>query len=249
MKQKGGQNNTTYIERIEASNLLYAVTHRVIKRADLAQFLIEVPGSTSIDELITLVCEIYNGYLKIGRICAEIDELAKHGVNLPPNLQGLTEDQVVDLKLKDEWGDKCIPSGGYIEYKDEIGRRNGRALCEKMVEVLKRTVDEAKQLIGRDTVNRDRCMNKATVNEVPIMLRGALTVVYPVELPPYDPIKKELDNEEDLSEATLWISGKEMLREKLISDYVGRNEKTKIVAELSKRGADAPAREPVTDEK
>ncbi|KAF5402550.1 hypothetical protein PHET_03911 [Paragonimus heterotremus] len=233
----------------------------VVKRADVAQFLIEVPGSTSVDELITLVCEIYNGYLKIGRICAEIDELSKHGVTLPPNMQGLTEDQVVELKLKDEWGDKCIPSGGYVECKDDIGRRNGRAPCEKMAEVLKRTVDEAKQLISRDLVNRDRCMNKATVNEALMMLRGAVTIVYPMGLPPYDPIKKELDNEEDLSgtqasqevvlidEATLWFSGKEMLRGKLISDYVGRNEKTKIVVKLSKRGAGAPAREPVMDEK
>jgi hypothetical protein len=41
-----------------------------------------------------------------------MDELAKHGVTLPPNMQGLTDDQIVDLKLKDEWGEKCIPSGG-----------------------------------------------------------------------------------------------------------------------------------------
>jgi hypothetical protein len=31
-----------------------------------------------------------------------MDELAKHGVTLPPNMQGLTDDQIVDLKLKDE---------------------------------------------------------------------------------------------------------------------------------------------------
>lgn len=39
--------------------------------------------------------------------------------------QGLTEEQICDLKLEDEWGKKCIPSGGYVECKDEIGRRNG----------------------------------------------------------------------------------------------------------------------------
>lgn len=40
-------------------------------------------------------------------------------------MQGLTEDQIVELKLKDEWEEKCIPSGGPVLRKDEIGRRNG----------------------------------------------------------------------------------------------------------------------------
>lgn len=56
---------------------------------------------------------------------AEIPELAEHGITLPPNMQGLTDDQIVDLKLHDEWEDSCIPSGGAEFKKDEIGRRNG----------------------------------------------------------------------------------------------------------------------------
>lgn len=55
-----------------------------------------------------------------------MEELAKHGVTLPPNMQGLTEEQLVELKLKDEWGEKCIPSGGYVECKDTLTIRNGR---------------------------------------------------------------------------------------------------------------------------
>ncbi len=56
---------------------------------------------------------------------SEIPELADHGVTLPPNMQGLTEEQIVELKLKDEWEDKCVPSGGPVFKKDDIGRRNG----------------------------------------------------------------------------------------------------------------------------
>lgn len=55
-----------------------------------------------------------------------MEELSKHGVTLPPNMQGLTEEQVDELKLRDEWGEKCQPSGGCIINKDTIGRRNGQ---------------------------------------------------------------------------------------------------------------------------
>jgi hypothetical protein len=55
-----------------------------------------------------------------------MEELAEHGVFLPPNMQGLTDEQIEELKLKDEWGEKCVPSGGSVFTKDEIGRRNGQ---------------------------------------------------------------------------------------------------------------------------
>lgn len=56
----------------------------------------------------------------------EIPELADHGITLPPNMQGLTEEQIGELNLKDKWEDKCEPSGGPVFKKDEIGRRNGQ---------------------------------------------------------------------------------------------------------------------------
>ena len=58
-------------------------------------------------------------------VSPEIPELADHGITLPPNMQGLTAEQIVELKLTDEWEDKCVPSGGAVFRKDEIGRRNG----------------------------------------------------------------------------------------------------------------------------
>ena len=52
--------------------------------------------------------------------------LAKHGVTLPVNMQGLTDEQITDLKLKDEYADTCIPMDGYVEEEDVTGKRNGR---------------------------------------------------------------------------------------------------------------------------
>lgn len=52
----------------------------------------------------------------------------------------------------------------------------------------------------------------------------------------------------DEETAQLWWAGKEMVRSKKLKDFVGRNEKTKIIAKLQKKGQGAPAREPVFSE-
>ena len=46
----------------------------------------------------------------------------------------------------------------------------------------------------------------------------------------------------------LWWAGKEFQRGKKLMDFIGRNEKTKIICKIQKRGAGAPVREPVYDE-
>ena len=56
----------------------------------------------------------------------EMKELSEHGISLPPNMQGLADEQIEDLKLVDEWAEKCQPSGGTVECTDDCGRRNGK---------------------------------------------------------------------------------------------------------------------------
>ncbi len=51
--------------------------------------------------------------------------LAQHGTMLPPNMQGLTNEQVEELHLQDEWAESCVPSGGSVTNPDPVGRRNG----------------------------------------------------------------------------------------------------------------------------
>ena len=111
---------------------------------------------------------------------AEIELLSQHGVMLPPNMQGLTEEQVTELKLKDEFAEVCTPSGGSVDNPDPVGRRNGRgkllhsypcrnavlsvalyaAPNDKMKDVLKRTVSEAKSATSKvtHTVYSDQVM-------------------------------------------------------------------------------------------
>ncbi|RUS86733.1 hypothetical protein EGW08_005523 [Elysia chlorotica] len=231
-----------------------------VKKGDESQFLYETSVATDISDIVKDCAIIYNGRLKVDRICGEMEELSKHGLSLPPNMQGLTDEQIEDLKLKDEWGEKCQPSGGVQFKKDEIGCRNGQAPVPKMAEVLTKTIKEAKDMISKKKVAADELVTQKTVQEALDILRGAVTIVYPMGLPPHEPIKAEFENNEDLSgkqasleviepdQASLWWAGKELLSTKKLGDFIGKNEKTKIVAKLQKRGQGAPAREPVVSQ-
>ncbi|XP_058042460.1 cilia- and flagella-associated protein 298 [Ahaetulla prasina] len=228
-----------------------------VKHGDESQFLLETTGRISIEDLTQEVMRIYNGRLKVQRLCTEMESLADNGIFLPPNMQGLTDEQIEELKLTDEWAKKCIPSGGSTFKKDDIGRRNGHAPNEKMKQVLKATVEEAKALISKKQVEANICVTTSMVKDALDQLRGAVMIVYPMGLPPYDPVRMEFENKEDLSgtqaalevieepEAQLWWAAKELKRTNQLSDYVGKNEKTKIIIKIQKKGQGAPAREPI----
>ncbi|GAB1605749.1 cilia- and flagella-associated protein 298-like [Argonauta hians] len=228
-----------------------------VKRNDEVLFLHQATCDTLIDELIANLSAIHNGRLKVERICSEMVELAKYGTTLPPNMQGLTEEQITELKLKDEWAEKCRPHGGDYYNKDPMGRRNGVAPKEQMAKLLMKTSKEAKDMISKKKAKNDACVDMKTITGALDILNGATMIVYPMKLPPHEPIRMELENKEDLSgtqasldiiptqEADLWWSGKQLLRGKKLRDYIGNNEKTKIVAKVQKMGQGAPSRESV----
>ncbi len=45
----------------------------------------------------------------------------------------------------------------------------------------------------------------------------------------------------------MWYAGKEFIRGKHLYDYLGKNEKIKVVIKISKAGMGAPSREPLLD--
>jgi hypothetical protein len=78
-----------------------------------------------------------------------MEELAKHGTSLPSNMQGLTDEQIGELKLVDTYGETCTPSGGYTMNPDPIERRNGKQPNEKMQEIISRVITESKAAISK----------------------------------------------------------------------------------------------------
>ncbi|XP_072118318.1 cilia- and flagella-associated protein 298 isoform X2 [Mobula birostris] len=128
------------------------------------------------------------------------------------------------------------------------------------VEVLNLKKTKLDGEMDKKQIQANVCVTMEMVNEALDQLRGAVMIVYPMGLPPHDPIRQEFEGKEDLSglqagkmviedsEARLWWAGKELQRGKKLSDYVGKNEKTKIVVKIQKQSHGAPAREPIITE-
>jgi len=231
-----------------------------IKSGNDPQFLFDVPAKTEIEKVREQVRLIYNARLKVERIATEIDQLAQYGTILPDNMQGLNEDQIIDLKLKDPWTENCVPSGGAIENKDIYNRRNGQRPNDSMVKILQDTITKSKESISKKKIDEKVALSLEMVQESIDNMKGACMIVYPMGLPPHDPIQAEFENREDLSgqqasklvipefQCAIWWASKELQDGKLLSDYVGRNDRTKIVAKIQKIGQSAPAREAVVSE-
>mmetsp|Transcript_16897 Transcript_16897/g.23909 ORF Transcript_16897/g.23909 Transcript_16897/m.23909 type:complete len:141 (+) Transcript_16897:576-998(+) len=85
-------------------------------------------------------------------------------------------------------------------------------------------------------------------------------MAYPMGLPEWDNTKLSLDSIDglrktkaandvlDFESTSLWIAGKEFEKGKLVSDRLGKNEKTKVIAKLQKTSNGPPAREPMVSE-
>jgi len=83
---------------------------------------------------------------------------------------------------------------------------------------------------------------------------------YPMGLPEWDVVKMSLDSIDgvkgtaveiqllDPESTSLWAAGKEFQRGNLVSDRLGKNEKTKVIAKLQKKGSGPPGREPIVNE-
>merc|ERR1711966_65822 len=83
---------------------------------------------------------------------------------------------------------------------------------------------------------------------------GALMIAFPAGLPDWEPARLETEGIEDLegtaegvdvmseTNTIMWWASKQLEHHKTLADFVGKNDKTKIVVQLTKKGAGAPMR-------
>jgi len=85
-------------------------------------------------------------------------------------------------------------------------------------------------------------------------------MAYPMGLHEWETAKVVLDYDDglqgtkvanqllEIKSTSLWAVGKEFQKGKLVSDRLGKNEKTKVIAKLQKKEDGPPAREPIVNE-
>ena len=81
-----------------------------------------------------------------------------------------------------------------------------------MKKVLNDTADEAKKKVHKDNVKANVEVNEVTVKESLDLLNGAVKIVWPMGLPPFDPVRMELENTEDLSGTQVFFLEKRIFK-------------------------------------
>lgn len=227
-----------------------------VKRNDKKnEFLYETTVKANIRDLLRDICEVHNLRLKVQRLAVACIELARHGPIRPEETRGISQDlsNVTELDVN-AYGAPTNP--------DEHGYRTGVPPPPEVAEVLARTAEEAGAAVSVNLVAMRRSLDREACTEQLDLMRGAVMIAYPAfhRLPAYDPVRLELEDREELDGASelqdaldwtstnLWWAGKELRSDQTLEQYVGRNEKTKIVAKLAPKSAGAPVREPRIDE-
>ncbi|CAG0895067.1 unnamed protein product [Cyprideis torosa] len=216
-----------------------------VKRKDALEFVLETTLNVAIEELLKEVVQLYNARQSLLWLCSEVESLANHGSHLPPEMVGLLDEQIEELGLKDE---HPRPSGGWVSCPDEMRRRNGRAPVPKMADLLRKSVQEVRALLDP---NSGPCLTKKRLENGLDVIRGAVMIAYPMELPECDPIRQELQEprseiENQAEEAQLWFASKRMLPGNRLRDHLrGANESTTAIVKLTTSSKEGPPmREP-----
>lgn len=235
------------------------------KKSDQNQFLYESTVQIPVEDLLKELVEVNNLRLKVDRLCVSMEDLATKGPMKPEELRGLqdleeyvkSEDLTVINGLK-----QMPPKTGTREVVDESHHRTGWIHDEEMVEEMLEGVRKAKAVIHVSNVANKKPITKAMLEEQIEWFRGMTMKAYPAfhGLGHWEPVLLLLENKEEFDhrlhgsddieeeKAQLWWAGKELAKGKKLCDYVGKNEKSKVIVKIQHKGAGAPVREPLIDE-
>lgn len=216
-----------------------------VKYGQEDEFLFETTCDESNDSLIRNLVAINNKRAQIAFLCGALRELAKFGPAKPTDEQGI-----------DSIAGRVVESSNYAA--DPSGMRTGNGVGEQMSKVFEDVCLEAEMYASRNQAKQRRALTVEGLDDKLANMRGAVTMGFPMGLPKYDPVFLALEGdlsgtqaesaELDVSTAQLWCAGKEFHRDQLVSDRLGKNEKTKVIAKLQRPDSGPPAREPVVDE-
>ncbi len=221
------------------------------KKDEKHQFLIETTNQQSVDDLTDQLCEMNNKCVVLEHLADNIAEFAKYGV------ARIMEDRGLDVPANQEVH-QSFP--GTIWREDPSRLRLGYAPGEDMQKRIEATVAEVKAAIHYGNADLRKLLTREMLTECREKLDGIVKIAcashYPsyatTGLPEYDDIAMTLTMEPsdaladkqavkmllDPEKTDLWFAQKRMEKgqSKKLVDYLGRNEKMKVVVKPSTAG-------------
>lgn len=208
---------------------------------DSTEFLFETTCETEIGGLCDDLTKLYNRVVTLQFVCENVRQLAQYGPMLPEEKRGLEED---DEKAE------CV---------DPNRIRCGCPPSSEFAAILMKAATDAEAVISKDKLAVKVGLTSEALGEAEDVVRGSVMMAYPMKLPEWDVIQQWIEKTLDFSggymekkilkigESCLWFAGKKWNSDQLVSKYVGRNEKTKVIVRLQRTSSGAPVREPGVD--
>lgn len=237
------------------------------KKSAKNQFLVETPCTTKISDLHTTIATVNNLRVKLDKLCFGVEGLAAHGPLRPEELRGLTTPETLQPAIEQlpkellNWSENKPTANQQIN-PDKTGYRTGIAPNKDYQAILQKEVEKAKTFLNDDPSKSKRITTVKELEEFVNNIKGAVMIVYPGyhNLPEWDPVYLILEDKIDYlavfpdceymvkEKVSLWWAKKELIPQKCISDYAGKNEKTKLLVKSEVKGKGAPVHEPPVDE-
>lgn len=218
-----------------------------IKRGDTDGFLYETSCSLSNDALIRQLVEVWNLRIRLMQLTQSIRDMAQHGVMKPPDKVGLDH-------IDEEFNGVKIEKSPYY-MADPTGIRNGNGVGPQLTETIERVARDAEAILDKENVTRKLAITLPMLQEKLDNIRGAVTMCYPMGLPPHDSVRLTIEGNSGLDgtaagndilhpdTAELWVASRDFNRSQTVGDRLGNNEKTKVIGKLQKAGGGPPGRE------
>eukprot|EP00557_Chaetoceros_sp_GSL56_P002808 CAMPEP_0176502750 /NCGR_PEP_ID=MMETSP0200_2-20121128/14938_1 /TAXON_ID=947934 /ORGANISM="Chaetoceros sp., Strain GSL56" /LENGTH=295 /DNA_ID=CAMNT_0017901879 /DNA_START=106 /DNA_END=993 /DNA_ORIENTATION=+ len=233
-----------------------------VKGSDGDGFLFETTTDTKNEDLIQSLVNLQNLRSRAKVIVDSVRGLAQYGMMKDGTVGGRHAGATVVSSTNDNQNHpvvECQENSKNI-LVDPTGLRIGNPPEDgRLVQTLLQTAKDLEEYVDKNQVQKRIALTIETLQDKISNVRGAVVMAYPMGLPEYDLVRISLDDESlestfvandilDPNTTTLWCAGKEFQRGKAVSDRLGCNEKTKVIAKLQKQGSGPPGREPIVNE-
>eukprot|EP00300_Choanocystis_sp_HF-7_P031118 c4021_g1_i1.p1 GENE.c4021_g1_i1~~c4021_g1_i1.p1 ORF type:complete len:313 (-),score=65.45 c4021_g1_i1:757-1608(-) len=220
-----------------------------VKNSEENQFIASVLTSESVDVITQRLVQLHNDRARLLRLARAIEELAQFGPATPDGAMtsyypgaesGAAQAGAAD---DDEQPERLHPV------------RLGTGPSEDMQTLLRRSATEARAVVAVAQVERRIALTEADLREAFDRFKGCIMIAYPEGLPEHDEVRVILDGAEvldgtsearnvhDPMSAAIWWGSKKLARDKALVDYIGRNEKQKLIVKIQRADQGQPVSE------